>query len=235
MKFKNLLRLHEYEELCRQKALNLITGDTELVSHMSIIQQTMDMADMLRQFKTEDEDLKVIQIFGMRIFNAFAASIKLVMAGYSQNSALIMRDILETVFLLDMFSTDKSSISTWRLTEDSNRHKKFSPPGVRKILDARDGFTQKRRAERYKTFSELAGHPTMKSDYLLRHEPDGDAFIGPFVEHKMLKIMLTEMGSLACEASTNLDIFFPDTWNEVKSARENYSQSRNDWLQNFLH
>ncbi len=235
MTLENLLRLHKGEELLRQKALNLITSDADLVLHINIVQQTMDMANMLRQFKTEDEDLKVIQIFGMRIFNAFAASIKLVMVGYSQNSALIMRDILETVFLLDMFSTDKSSISTWRLTEDSERNKKFGPPKVRIILDARDGFTQKRRAERYKAFSELASHPTMKSNYLLRHEPDGDAFIGPFIEHKMLKIMLTEMGSLACEASTNLDIFFPDTWNEVKLARENYSQSRNDWLQNFLH
>lgn len=31
----------------------------------------MDLADILRQFETADEDLKVIQLLGMRTFNAF--------------------------------------------------------------------------------------------------------------------------------------------------------------------
>ena len=45
----------------------------------------MDLADMLRQFNSSDEDLKVAVILGMRTFNAFAASIKLMLSGYHQN------------------------------------------------------------------------------------------------------------------------------------------------------
>jgi hypothetical protein len=39
---------------------------------------------MLRQFNSNDEDLKVAVILGMRTFNAFAASIKLTPSGYHQ-------------------------------------------------------------------------------------------------------------------------------------------------------
>ncbi|HEY8593981.1 MAG TPA: hypothetical protein VIL84_01955 [Devosiaceae bacterium] len=37
----------------------------------------MDVPDILRQFDTVDEDLKVTQVLGMRTFNAFGANLKL--------------------------------------------------------------------------------------------------------------------------------------------------------------
>jgi len=41
---------------------------------------------------------------------------------------------------------------------------------VREALDARDGFTSKKRFEIYELFSELAGHPNMKSSWMMLHE-----------------------------------------------------------------
>jgi hypothetical protein len=39
--------------------------------------KVMSLLDTLRRFPTEDEDLKVIQLLGIRTFNAFASATKL--------------------------------------------------------------------------------------------------------------------------------------------------------------
>jgi hypothetical protein len=91
----------------------------------------MDLADVLRQFETADEDLKVIQLLGMRTFNAFGASVKLALSGYSQNSALILRDVLETVFLIGYFAGDRTLIERWRFADKRARLRDFGPLKVR--------------------------------------------------------------------------------------------------------
>jgi hypothetical protein len=230
---KNLVLLHSGEETLRLKASDMIATNSDLIFHLEITQQAMDLADTLRQFETTDEDLKVIQILGMRIFNAFAASIKLTLSGYHQNSAMILRDVLETVFLLDLFRTDRSKISTWRQTDDKTRKKIFGPVEVRKSLDSRDGFTTKKRAERYNLFSELAGHPSMKSDYMLRPQKDGNAVIGPFIEFTSLQAVLSEMARLAIEAANCLDEFFPKNWTKTKEVRQIYINERTRWIAKF--
>ncbi|WP_316178353.1 MULTISPECIES: hypothetical protein [unclassified Bradyrhizobium] len=172
---ENLTRLHSAEQLLRQKACSMIAADPRLQLHLSVTEAAMDLADSLRTFSTNDEDLKVAQILGMRTFNAFGASIKLTLSGYHQNSALILRDVMETVFLLDLFAGDRPLIERWRFADKKARMKDFSPVKVREALDARDGFTSKKRFEMYELFSELAGHPNMKSAWMMRRQKDGDA------------------------------------------------------------
>ena len=99
-------------------ALELVAADQRLKLHVRVVENAMDLADLLRQVPTDDEDMKVIQVLGMRTFNAFGASLKLALSGYSQNSALIVRDILETVFLLNLFSGDRTLIGRWRVAGD---------------------------------------------------------------------------------------------------------------------
>src|SRR5262249_29766453 len=155
--------------------------------------------DMLRQFETTDEDFKVIQILGMRTFNAFSAALKLALSGYFQNSALIMRDVLETAFLLNLFEGARTLIARWRNADKKSRMKEFAPVKVREALDSRDGFTSKKRAEAYELFSELAGHPTMKSSWMMRPQKDGSAVIGPFMAKPVLEAVISEMGRLAIQ------------------------------------
>jgi hypothetical protein len=150
---ENILRLCAGEEVLRAKALALIEADARLAFHLDITEHAMDLFDILRQFPTEDEDLKVIQVLGIRTFNAFASAIKLMLSGYSQKSALILRDILECAFLVDLFRTDRSAISRWRTADKQARLKEFKPVKVREALDARDGFTTNKRAVMYGLFS----------------------------------------------------------------------------------
>lgn len=230
---ENLLNLHGGEEKLRLKAMQIVAANDRLALHLLVVEHAMDLADILRQFATDDEDLKVIQLLGMRIFNSFGASVKLALSGYAQNSALIIRDILETVFLLDLFRGDRAAIVRWRFADKKERMKYFSPIRVRMALDERDGFGGMKRAEIYELFSELAGHPTMKSMYMMRPQKDGDAVIGPFIETAALEAVLSEMGRFAVQAGEILNAFFPETWTHGREARVAFERVKRQWLDTF--
>ena len=93
----NLASLHAGEEFLRDKAIGLIAGDERLKLHLAITEAAMDLADVLRQFETADEDLKVNpSLLGMLTFNAFGASVKLALRGYiHRNQRFILRDVSE--------------------------------------------------------------------------------------------------------------------------------------------
>lgn len=229
----NLECLHSAEEQLREKATEVIAVDSNLQLHLVVVECTMDLADMLRQFETDDEDLKVVQLLGMRMFNAFGASLKLAFSGYGQNSALIMRDVLETVFLLDLFRGDRTLIESWRSADKKARMKEFKPVKVRMALDSRDGFTSKKREKIYELFSELAGHPTMKSAWMMRPQKDGDAVIGPFVEATALEAVISEMGRLAVQVGEVLNEFYPAEWTEALAARTAFAEAKQSWLATY--
>jgi hypothetical protein len=229
----NLASLHAAEEQLREKARGMISADPRLQLHLAVTEAAMDLADVLRQFDTHDENLKVAQILGMRTFNAFAASIKLTLSGYHQNSALILRDVMETVFLLDLFAGDPPLIERWRFADKKVRRNEFSPVKVREALDTRDGFTSKKRFEIYEQFSELAGHPNMKSDWMMRPQKDGDAVIGPFMEATALSAVISEMGRLAIQVGEQLERFFPADWNQGLPSRVAFAELKQNWINTF--
>ena len=230
---KNLQSLYVQEEELRGKALELVGQDQNLRLHLSVVEQAMNLGDLLRQYPTDDEDVKVVQMLGMRMFNAFGASLKLALSGYMQNSTLLMRDILETVFLVDLFSGKRDLIKKWRFANNKTLQADFSPIAVRKALDSRYGHTSQRRAELYKLFSELAGHPTMKSAGMMRPQKDGDAVIGPFIEKTSLQAVLSEMGRLAVQAGQHLIAFFPGDWQQGVAPRLGFAEAEQEWLVTF--
>jgi hypothetical protein len=230
---QKLASLYSHEELLRQKANSIIAGDPRLQLHLAVTEAAMDLADRFRQFDTSDENLKVAQMLGMRTFNAFAASIKLALSGYHQNCALILRDVLETVFLLDLFAGNPSLIERWRFADKKARMKGFSPVKVREALDTRDGFTSKKRFERYELFSQLAGHPNMNSHLMMRPQKDSDAVIGPFMETTTLDAGISEMGRLAAQVGEQLNRFFPADWEQGVPSRVAFVQLKQNWMKTF--
>jgi hypothetical protein len=171
-------------------------------------------------------------MLGMRLFNAFGSSIKLMLSGYSQTSAVLLRDVLETVFLLDFFRTDRDAITTWRTADKQQRMKGFRPVRIREALDRRDGVTENKRDNMYDLFSELASHPTMQSVAMLR--PRGmDARNGPFVDATALEAVVSEMGRLAIQVGEIMDAFFPTEWRLGDETRMAFARVKARWIDEF--
>lgn len=230
----NLESLYRSEEEFRVRALGMIADDELLQLHLQAAERAMNLADTFRQMKTDDENLKVVKILGMRVFNAFASSLRLALSGYVQNSTLIIRDIIETIFLLDLFSRQHELIEEWRFMDEAERRKRFAPVKVREALDERDGYSSARRAEHYRLFSELAGHPNMKSSWMMRPEKNGDAVIGPFMEFTALQAVLSEAGKLAILFGEVLDRFMPTGWEQSRQPRETFASLKATWIERIF-
>jgi hypothetical protein len=82
-------------------------------------------------------------------------------------------------------------------------------------------------------FSELAGHPTMKSAFMMRPRRDGDAVIGPFIEATTLEALISEMGRLAVQAGEQLNLFFPAEWTECLPSRLAFAKLKQSWIATF--
>lgn len=225
--------LHAHEEVLRAQARELIANDHQLTLHLTIVEHAMDLAYLFRRIPTDDEDMNVLQILGMRVFNALAATTKLALSGYIQNSVLVMRDIQETVFLLDFFKGDPAAIGRWRHAGTKERIKSFTPLLIRVALDTRDGFTEQKRFARYGMFSELAGHPTMKSAYLMRPEKDGDTVIGPFMNATVLGAVLSEIGRLAVQVGELINAFLADFGDHGSEERLAFKRVKLQWIEEF--
>lgn len=197
---KNFLYLHQGEEELRAKSLLLVERDPELTDHLAIIESAMNLLDGFVRLQIEDDDDgRAVQHLGIRMFNGFAASWKLIAAGYYQMAAMIQRDQVETINLISYFHNEPEQIAEWRIADRKTLINKFGPSSIRKALDAKAGWGKSKRGEIYQKFSALAGHPTKVGFGMLR--PTGmDATIGPFTDLAALRGLLEEAAQLAVQA-----------------------------------
>ena len=227
----NLNSLYIHEQSLREKAMMNIQNQPELLLHINIIEHAMSLAKIIVDCPKDDEDFKVIKMLSIRMFNAFGASLNLILSGYHQNGGLVMRDTLEVLFLMDLFKTDYSAIQRWRFADRKTLREKFSPVAVRKALDERDGFNTGRRAETYKMFSDLAAHPNMHSQHMLRPRRGGDILMGPFMEDTTLHAGISEMGKLAVQAGEIMNAFPPKDWSA--EVRTSFALVKKKWIETF--
>jgi hypothetical protein len=186
----NLESLHKEEERIRTNALLAINGDTALMDHMNMIHASMDVIHTFTNEyqKWTDDDL-TIQLLGIRLFNASASGLALMLAGYYQNSLTLLRDLLETGFLLHYFAIDRSKINEWTCSDETTRHKNFRPVMIRDALNKHDGATQ--RGHIYKLMCNYAAHPAYEGFTMVA--PNGLGSIGPFLDEKRLKSLVEEL------------------------------------------
>jgi len=156
----------------------------------------------------------------------------LILTGYYQSGAMIMRDILETVFLLDYFSRDRALISRWRTLDAKSREREFKPFSVRVALDDLDGFATRKREAMYKMFCDLASHPSPNGLAML-HPTGMDAVAGPYVDPATLKAAASELGRLAIQVGGVVPEFIPKRWEPAFAARLTMLTLADNWRQRF--
>jgi hypothetical protein len=230
----NFHTLHKSEETIRAQSIEAIKASENFRMHAELIEHTMSlMRYFVQVHQSTCADVRTIQLLGIRLFNAAASVWKLLLSGYHQTSALQQRDLLETIFLLDYFRTEKSLIAEWRNSTDKVRREKFSPAAVRKKLDKRDGFTTGKRDDAYKMFCELAAHPTYQGFHMLTDKPGGDIYTGPFFDSRSLKAGLEELTrNLALAGGVFINLF-PQQSSDIQ-ARLSFIEVQGQWAERFL-
>jgi hypothetical protein len=232
MLLENLSRLHDEQNNIRAQSLDVLAQAPNLLDHAAIIEHWMDVILFFAtQYDTNDEDELTLQRLGIRLFNTSACALSLALSGFYQNAALQMRDLLETGFLVDDFSIDRSTIKQWRESTDKERKKRFSPIEVRKRLDARDGLTTNGRAAAYSMFSDYASHPTHRGIALIY--PDELGKIGPFFHLPFLTLLIEELAKRLLDPTITFANHFPCTPG-TRHVHKDLLAKTNRWGQKYM-
>ena len=191
---QNLHTLHGEEEKLRERSLVVINQRADLRDHVAIVAEAMDVIWAFSHDHTrENEDELTLQFFGIRLFNAAAASIKLALSGYYQKAFDQVRDVIETGFLVDYLISHPSEIPVWRAADKKTRKNRFGPDAIRRALDKRDGYTGEKRKMIYDLISEAASHPSFKGFALLASTDTNLGEMGPFFDETKLTAWLQEL------------------------------------------
>jgi hypothetical protein len=201
----NLTRLYDHEEALRTKSLAVIRADAALSDHWALAAEAMNAiwAFSHDHVHRSDDEL-ALQLFGIRLFNAGGASIKLALSGYYQKAFQQIRDVIETSFLVDYLKTYPDEIDEWRRADRKKRMSCFGPRRIREALDKRDGYTSGARTRIYHLISELATHASPQGVMLMTTGPENMAQVGPFFDEQKLRSWLGEMALRLSPAALRL-------------------------------
>jgi len=230
---KNLQSLHKHEEKIHNKSVFRINTLPDLKEHLDIIYASLNMIfDITISYKNQTDDELTIQALGIRLFNSIASSLKLLLAGYYQNSVILQRDILETGFLLDYFSIDPSKISDWRNSNSIQRLEKYIPGIIRGELNRRDGVNKSKRDEIYKWMCERAAHPTFPGFDLIA--PGGLGKIGPFYYLTFLIGIIKELAKWVPLFTYIYLRHFKNLPSNILRERDKFLDELKTWAQKYI-
>lgn len=201
----NLVTLHQHEEAVRVEALGAITGDAHLSIQLQAVHDVIDHLTLLARLDSvPGTDRHTLQLVGIRAVNFLASALKAGLSGYFQVAFSLLRDLLETANLIDLFLTDTSLVAVWKTADKKTHNRLFKPVLVRQALEKHPQYVGQNRQPKYQLLSNYASHPTYTGFALL--SGDGSPKIGPFFDVKLLRALLEDMGQLGAHAALNLSM-----------------------------
>lgn len=230
-RFENFLRLQAEEQRVRGLSLAMVSSDPNLVLHFRLMEAAMNVVTVFTRQPISSVDDEAIKLLSLRTFNMLASAQGLVLCGYAQNVAILGRDLLETVFLMDLFKRDPPAIQRWREAHTASQKAEFNPASVRKSLDLKDGFAEANRGKLYKAFCELAVHPTPRAAQMLR-AGNGLAHGGPFYNANGERAVIAELGRLALQVGERA-ISFLQLDEASADAVIHFGETRTEWAHQF--
>jgi hypothetical protein len=224
---------YKHEEEIREKSVLVIKSNQALQEHLDFIYESLNAIYTLSiVYECRNDDEQTIQFLGIRIFNSVIASIKLFFSGYYQVAFMVIRDILETGFLLDFFTIDKAEILHWKKCSSSERRKVFNPAAIRKALDNRSGSNGGKRKEMYQMYCEYATHPTYQGTKLI--SLDGLVQIGPFMDEDTLGAIIHELAIQLVYAVLEFAKHFEALPGDVLMTIVEYTKKGITWIENYF-
>lgn len=229
----NLVGLLSHEEQLRVTAVRWITEHADLADHLAVAEKAMDLlCYTIHHGPSATDDQRAVLQLGARVFNDLGAAWKLTASGYFQVAAMVQRDVIETVSLVEFFRLRPELVEVWRTGDDRTRNATFKPWKVRKALDDAMGKGPSKRSAIYAKFSKLATHPTIEGLQLLC--PNGkDAAVGPYMELKQLRALLEEHAKVAIQAGMAFNVTLPTGLLEARVIAHNMITAMMDWMERY--
>jgi len=210
-----------------------VLASSEMQDHVRLINAALELISSIpnRIVHTSDDELSVQRLI-VRCFNAGASSLRLARCGYYQPALGLVRDIIETTFLLDLFNRVPKEIKQWRTLPGKEREKRFAPFVVRKKLDDFNPGMKSLRTEIYKRFSTYASHPTPEGAAII--SPARMTKIGPFPDKGRLLGVLQELARHLSYTAIVCGMHTPDDDKTAIELRTAYLGPFNDWLSKYM-
>lgn len=188
---QNLSRLWAAEDEMLVWATTVVASEEYLQDHLGLIEAYMDCVETVRRTgPSGDRHIALVGLF-LRTFDASSYCVRSAMSGNYTGCAMYARDILETQFLLSYLLDKPGRPEAWLSTDPKTSPEEYKPAVIRKYLDNRDGFVEKKRMQSYKVLSTLGAHPSPGGLELKR---DGGKAIrsGPFKQRDTLEKCIQE-------------------------------------------
>ncbi|MGL4323799.1 MAG: hypothetical protein ACRCTD_07130 [Beijerinckiaceae bacterium] len=212
---------------------DLIAQNPDLKSHAELINGCLDFIDWLLKLQDhrDGEHLALLRL-GVRCFNSCGAALRLLRCGHWQPTILVIRDLYETQFLLDLLARDATKLKAWLTLSEQERKKQFKAVSIRQALDTLDGFTEKRREERYKMLSTYGAHATPEGFGII--SPDGMTNIGPYPDQKLLKGVIEELAMVTAHAAATISPLVKPTDRDELARKLAFIEFLEAWRKRFL-
>lgn len=192
--------LYFEEENIIKKSIEQIINNVSLKDQLDMLEESGKLIiTFISNYKANDDKELTYQIIGSRMFNSVVVSFKLLLSGYYQHSASIIRDVLESMYLLDYFSLYPEKVQEWKKCDEKKQKKEFSQVNIRTALDERDKLSNMKRLERYKLLCKIGTHPSYEGLMLIA--PNNNVIAGPFFHADYLKASLEETVQISTEAA----------------------------------
>lgn len=187
----NLARLWAAEDEMMAWASTVVASEEYLQDHLEMIEAYMDCVEMVRRrAPSGDRHIALVGLF-LRTFDASSYCVRSAMSGNYTGCAMYTRDILEAQFLLSYLLDEPGRPEAWLSSDPKTSPEEYKPAVVRKYLDNRDGFVERKRMQSYRALSKLGAHPSPGGLELKR---DGGKAIrsGPFKQRDTLEQCIQE-------------------------------------------
>jgi hypothetical protein len=224
------------ERLIEDQSDEFVLADADLRTHVQMINIDLNFIDeLLRAHIHRTSDELIVHRLAVRCFNSGAAALQLARSGYYQPCIAIIRDIMETSLLLDLFSREPTVIGEWTRSTEKERDRKFSAYQVRlrlEVLDVRDSGRVLNRAQTYKRFCTYGTHPSPEGFSLI--SPNMMTQIGPFPDEGRLRAVIEEIALHLTFASIVIANFVDSEKAEVINLQVKFFTQTDIWANKYL-
>jgi hypothetical protein len=200
---ENLQRLWAAEDQLWAWAIEVVHKQDHLLDFLEFIETYMSCVEQMRRVVPDGDRHFALASLFLRTFDDLSHALRYCMSGNYRGSAMYLRDLLETDFLLDYLMAENGRPEAWLKASDEDIRTLYAPSSVRTALDQRDGFTERKRKQRFDILSVLGVHPSPKGLELNR---DGGRQIrtGPFKHSGSVQACIEEAARACLTLSSSL-------------------------------